>query len=132
MLKSEISSDKMDPAIPLSPTSSNDGHLPQGFNDLVQHNSNTASFSREQQSAMDAATMQSAPHQASRMSTPAPSAVMSPQLAHHGLPQYNPQGMYDNQYYPPAYGPDDSYPSLPDNSVSLPMSMAIDAMAYKY
>ncbi|ROW11130.1 hypothetical protein VMCG_01388 [Cytospora schulzeri] len=107
----------MDPAIPLSPTSSNDGHLPQGFNDLVQHNNNaTTSFPREQQSTIEAASMQSASHQASRMSTPAPSAGMSPHLEQHGLPQYAPQGMYNNQYYPQAYGPDSSYPSLPDDS----------------
>ncbi|KUI57169.1 HMG-box protein STE11 [Cytospora mali] len=104
----------MDPAIPLSPTSSSDGQLPQGFGDLVQHNSNATSFPREQR-AMEAANLQNISHQASRMSTPAPSTGASPHLD-HGLPHYPPQGMYNNQYFPPGYGPDSGYPSLPDDS----------------
>lgn len=107
----------MDPAIPLSPTSSNDGQLPQGFGELVQHNSNTTSFPREQ-SMMEAASMQSASHPASRMSSPAPSAGMSPQPGYHGPPIYGQQGAYNSQYFSPAYAHDGAYPTLPEDPVS--------------
>lgn len=125
LLPYEISSDKMDPStsLPLSPTaSSNDGQLPQGFDELVHHN-NATSYPRGQTS-METTNVQSASeHPESRMSTPAPHGSMSPHFTEYGMPPQQQQSVYANDYtyqsLPMYDNHDGVYPSLPDD-VSLP------------
>lgn len=121
----------MDPAtatLPLSPTaSSNGGQLPQGFEELVQHNTtnNTATSYPREQIALEASNIHSASEQPeSRMSTPAPNAAMSPHFTEYGLSTQQPQQpAYANEYTYQTQAvydlQDGAYPSLPDEVSSV-------------
>lgn len=115
LLQSGLSPEKMDAAtLPLSPTtSSNDGQLPQGFDELVSHN-NATSYPRDQVGSEQNASHSFAQPEP-RMSTSAPH-VMSPHLSPYGLPQQQQQSVYANNHAYQAQSiydsPDGAYPSL--------------------
>lgn len=111
--------------LPLSPTeSTNDGPLPQGFDELVNHNN--AQFYPRDHAAIEAASLHSASQPASRMSTPAPHPATSPRFDQYGLPPHQQPSGYANDYTyqsQTAYSsPDGAYPDLP-NEVSNLVSM---------
>lgn len=115
-------SPKMEPGtLPLSPTaSSHGGKMPQGFDELVHHNTAT-SYPREQQAGLEDHSGLSSSQSHSRLSTPAPHA-MSPHLSPYGLPHQH-QHQHQQPLYPGHYvyqpqpiydGHNGGYPSLPE------------------